>query len=103
MESTLEGMAKLSDDNKSIIIGIPGLYRVTAVLNWTSYGHGGQAHCFCFKINGEQVTYQYAGRPGGYGTIDRIFDLKKDDKLGFYTNNRYATNANYNSFTLQKL
>ena len=97
-------MATLSDDKKSIIIGIAGLYRVTAVLNWNAHNVGSAGSYFAFKINGNVVTQKWAGRTGGFGTIDRIFNFNQGDKVGFFVNTAMSnTGMQYSSFTLHKL
>ncbi len=100
---TLEGMVTLSDDKKSVEIGISGLYRVIAELNYTSYSTGCTADRFQIKLNGTVVVDRYAGRTSGFGTMTHTLDAKKGDKIMFYCNCMHTTSANWNSFTIQKL
>eukprot|EP01084_Bolivina_argentea_P296262 510213_1 len=94
-------MATLSSDKREIIIGVPGLYRVAGELEWTAYSHGSASHYFSIYLNNQEKARKYARGAGGFGIIERIFDLKNGDKIKFYTNANYATNYMYSSFTLQ--
>eukprot|EP01083_Nonionella_stella_P276013 937622_1 len=76
LEPTLEGMAKLADDKNSIVIGMDGLYRVTAEPNWTS-GTGGNGHYFQLQVNGTAVVTKWQSQNGGFGHIERLLNLKK--------------------------
>ena len=102
IESTLHGMATLSDDTKSVIIGITGLYRITVVLDWNGC-IGVDNSWFGIKINDTYIFWHYSGQKCGYGTMDRIVQLQKGDKIGFYSSKTFKTEKRYNSFTLQKL
>eukprot|EP01083_Nonionella_stella_P072814 196443_1 len=100
-EPTLEGMAKLADDKNSIIIGMDGLYRVTAEPNWTSAT--GAGHVFYLQVNGNSVATKWMSNTGGFGHIERLLNLKKNDKIAFNFNHHYAMNQQSSCFTVQKL
>eukprot|EP01083_Nonionella_stella_P072813 196439_1 len=102
LEPTLEGMAKLADDKNSIVIGMDGLYRVTAEPNWTG-DTGGTGHYFQLQVNGNAVATKYGSKNGGFGHIERLLNLKKNDKIAFNYNHHYAMNQQSSYFTVQKL
>ena len=91
-------MAKLSDDKKYIIIGIPGLYKISTHLSWPSSNCNAGDYAD-IRVNDRTVIRTY-GSPSGYGTFERIMNLKKGDKIGFYIN---WVAKGYNTFTIQKL
>eukprot|EP01083_Nonionella_stella_P142845 442722_1 len=101
LEPTLKGMAKLADDKKAIIIGIEGLYRVTAEPNWTSAT--GAGHYFDVKVNDQVIVRKWMSNSGGFGHIERVLHLKKDDKISFFYNHCYGMNMQCSCFTVQKL
>mmetsp|Transcript_60038 Transcript_60038/g.54038 ORF Transcript_60038/g.54038 Transcript_60038/m.54038 type:complete len:288 (-) Transcript_60038:32-895(-) len=101
IKPTLDGMLTLSDNLKTITIGIPGAYKVSMELNFTSAT--GAAHVLNMRVNGSNVATRNGSNYGGYGLITRVLDLKKDDKVTFYTNYSYATNKQHSCFTIQKL
>eukprot|EP01083_Nonionella_stella_P257926 882297_1 len=104
LEPTLEGMAKLAelaDDKNSIVIGMDGLYRVTAEPNWTSAT--GAGHVFYLQVNGNSVATKWMSNTGGFGHIERLLNLKKNDKIAFNFNHHYAMNQQSSCFTVQKL
>eukprot|EP01084_Bolivina_argentea_P296263 510215_1 len=94
-------MATLSSDKTEIIIGVPGLYRVAGELEWLAYNHGHANYHFSIYLNNQEQARKWGRAAGGFGIIERIFDLKNGDKIKFYTNANYATNYMYSSFTLQ--
>eukprot|EP01084_Bolivina_argentea_P139903 246061_1 len=100
---TLKGMVKLSDDKKKVIIGIPGVYRISVHLSYSSYSEGCTADRFEIRLNGDIVEQRYAVRKGGFGTTDTVFKLKKNDEIVFYCNCMHVTSAKWNSFSIQKL
>ena len=50
MAPTLEGMVTLSQDKTTVTIGIAGLYKITAALNWSDTGCGGDGIIICKRI-----------------------------------------------------
>eukprot|EP01083_Nonionella_stella_P297019 1008896_1 len=101
LEPTLEGMVKLSDDKKSIVIGMEGVYKVSAELNFTS--NTGAGHTLSIKLNGNIIATKMGSNGGGFGSMNRVLKLKKDDTISFYTNHSYGTNQTYSSFIIQKI
>lgn len=98
---TIDGMVALSQNNQEIIVGIPGLYKVSMELNFTSCT--GAAHYLYMRVNGNNVAQRVGSNYGGYGYIMRVLDLKKDDKITINTNYHYGTNQQYSCFVIEKL
>mmetsp|Transcript_60039 Transcript_60039/g.54039 ORF Transcript_60039/g.54039 Transcript_60039/m.54039 type:complete len:300 (-) Transcript_60039:132-1031(-) len=101
LASTLEGMVTLSQDTRTITVNIPGTYRLSLEVNFTSCT--GAGHLIQIQLNGTQVGSKYGSNNGGFGYLSRILNLKKDDKIVFYTNHIYATNQYYSCFTVEKI
>eukprot|EP01083_Nonionella_stella_P162343 532872_1 len=103
LPSTLKGMVALSDDKKTVTIGIAGIYRICVELNYVSYAEGCTADTFQIRLNGNGVYNRNAGRTSGFGSMECVLPLKQNDTIAFYTNCMHTTNEKYNSFTIQKL
>eukprot|EP01084_Bolivina_argentea_P024273 45247_1 len=104
LASTLKGMVQLSDDKKTVSIGISGLYKITATLNFSATGCQGDN--IIIKLNGNEVSGRYASSGSyGSGTVDYVNDLKKGDTIQFYANciETHKTDPKWNSFKIQKL
>jgi len=101
LASTLEGMVTLSQDTRTITVNIPGTYRLSLEVNFTSCT--GAAHLIHIQVNGTAVGQKYGSNNGGFGYLSRAVNLKKDDKIVFYANHIYATNQYYSDFTVEKL
>ena len=101
--STLDGMVKLSNDKKTVIVLIPGLYRIIVELNYTTYNNGCTSDQFIIRLNGNTVLDRYSGTSCGFGTMIHTCRLKRGDKIVFYCSCMHTTNTNMNSFTVEKL
>eukprot|EP01083_Nonionella_stella_P162342 532871_1 len=103
LSSTLKGMVALSDDKKTVTIGIAGIYRICVELNYVGYSEGCAGDTFTIKLNGNSVYNRNAGRTSGFGSMDCVLALKQNDTIMFSTNCMHTTNEKHNSFTIQKL
>eukprot|EP01083_Nonionella_stella_P003490 10028_1 len=103
LEPTLEGMVTLSDNKQEIIIGIPGLYKVSSQIFFNSGGHGSNGHYLYTRVNGTNTQLNQSSQYGGWGYMEMIVNLKKNDKITFNTNCIYPTSKERNRFTVQKL
>ena len=101
LEPTLKGMVELSDDKKTITIGMSGLYKISMELNHQACN--GAGHTLHMRVNGSTIATKMGSNYGGYGLVERIRELKKNDKVTFNTNYHYGTNQQYSCFTIQKL
>ena len=104
MAPTLEGMVTLSQDKKTVTIGIVGLYKIIATLNWSSQGC--TADDITIYVNGSIIQKRYSASGSyGPGTVETIMDLKKGDTIKFYAGciSTHKTDPQWNSFSIQKL
>ncbi len=102
LEPALKGMVRQSEDQKTFIIGIAGLYRITATLNWTTSGCGSDN--IQIRVENKMVAARCNGNYGP-GTVSVVCKLKKGDKVTFISNciTSHATSLPYNSFQFEKL
>eukprot|EP01083_Nonionella_stella_P164962 547634_1 len=101
--TTLKRMVSLSDDKKTVTIGIAGIYRICVELNYVTYNEGCTSDNFNIALNGNVVYQRLTGRPNGFGFMECVLPLKKNDKIVFYCGCMHTTNEKLNSFTIQKL
>ena len=80
MESTLKGMVRQLGDQKTFIINIAGLYRITATLNWSRGGC--EADNIQINIDNQIAAAKYDGNYGP-GTVSIVRQLKKGTKVVF--------------------
>eukprot|EP01084_Bolivina_argentea_P190233 326969_1 len=101
-QPTIKDMANLSNDKKYIVVGNAGLYKVSTHLSWSTNGCDTSRY-FEIKVNDNMVARTY-GSKSGYGTLEHVINLKKGDKISFYTDWISGTFIKgQNSFTVQKL
>eukprot|EP01083_Nonionella_stella_P132252 402023_1 len=79
--TTLKGMVSLSDDKKTVTIGIAGIYRICVELNYTQGNTGCAGDRIDIKVNGNIVYQRYAGKQGGVGSMDCALALKQNDTV----------------------
>eukprot|EP01084_Bolivina_argentea_P290714 499444_1 len=102
LEPTLKGMATVSDNKQEIIIGMAGLYKVSSQIFFDNGGHGSNGHYLYIRVNGTNIL-QKETSANGFGYMEIIVNLKKNDKITFNTNHIYASNKHHNRFTVHKL
>jgi len=101
VESTLDGMVALSDDKKTITVGLAGVYRIVAQVNFTS--HTGAGHEMEIKVNDTRVSRKIGSDSGGYGPQMVIVNLETNDTIKFTTGHLYETNKEHSAFIVEKL
>jgi len=101
LQPTLEGMLTLSPDKKTITIGMPGIYKLSMEINFTT--GTGAAHYIYLQVNGTTIGQRIGSNYGGFGYMNRVLELKKDDKIVFTTNHVYQTNQIHSCFTVEKI
>eukprot|EP01083_Nonionella_stella_P280678 954824_1 len=80
-------MVTLSDNKQEIIVGITGLYKVSSQIFFNNSSHGTNGHVLYMRVNGTNIHQTESSAGGGFGHMEIIVNLKKNDKIVFYTNN----------------
>eukprot|EP01083_Nonionella_stella_P151098 482362_1 len=104
LEPTLKGMAKVIDSNRSIEIGLAGLYRIDVRCQYMTGECGTDGSKFSLKVNGDVIA-EFKAKDQSYirGTMSEVTELGKGDKLSVWCTCGHGMDPLYNHFILQKI